>query len=376
MTSATAAGTSYVVWHTRPDPDNAKDEAVFISRVSDRGSDPLKIVAGADPDCLPTHSGGFLSWLRRDKGVLAIYVSTFDKNIRIETTSIVANGVEKLVTRPYLAEFRGGPCLVYSCNSGNGQVQVHTHFIGTGKELVDTLSVPAKDMIVKWSGNQLVAVLETKDVLQVLNFADTHWNIVTGIAKDRFHLPHRFDFGVGDDSILFVAEVEKNNRLATFIINLSNGAIGAYWPFCEYGKFPHVASANGYWLVGWAGGPASSVDQQGKLVDPDFVLANMRVRELVRAQIDKNNPNKKRSELEQIWDATFVPIWAPLWLGLLNENGKCIETTGPLGDGNENWGLDLSFRDGRGLLAWSAAEEVGDGDIGDLKARRIALSAV
>jgi hypothetical protein len=374
-TSATAAGVSYAVWHTAPDPDTATDEAIFLTRISDQGAYPQKLLVGADPDCLPTSSGGYLSWITKDLAtdLWTVNLSTFDRDAKIQTTSIIANDVSGLVTRPYLAEYDEMPCLVYCRHFGSGRVEIHTHFLGTGKKLVDDMSFSAENMIVKWSARQLVAVIETKDSLEVLSLRDDRWQAVTKITKERFNRYDRWDFGVGDRSILFVAEVEDKSRLASFVVDLSTGATGEFWPFCEYGKFPQVAAANGQWLVSWAGGPASSLEQQGKLHDPEFFLSYMRAREQISAQIDQTHPNKRRSEIEEIWDTAFVPIWAPLWLGLLNEDGKCIATYGPLGDGNENWGLQLSVRGGRGVLLWSSAEEVEDEDVGYLKAREIVL---
>jgi hypothetical protein len=90
-----------------------------------------QISEGADPDCFVTKEGGHVSWIVKDPKteLWTINLSTFDKDIRLSLTRSPASKVANLVTRPYLGQFEGKPCLIYLNTDRAGQTEIHTYFI-------------------------------------------------------------------------------------------------------------------------------------------------------------------------------------------------------------------------------------------------------
>jgi hypothetical protein len=344
-----------------------------------------RISEGADPDCLPTENGGHVSWIVRDPKteLWTINLSSFDSDMRLSATSSTATDVANLVTRPYLAQFEGEPCLIYLNTDRRGRTAINTYFIESHLALEEKLiTVSPNDMVVKWSARYLVATIETKEELCVLSFDGRNWKVVANIPKEGSIWPYRFDFALGDNTAMFVMEFEQRQRIGTLVLDLSNGTFDRKWAICDYGKFPSIATTNGRWLISWVGEPALPLDLQGKGVSPDNSRAYLDALNKIRLEAEAaenkaGKDRKRRSEMEKIWGVSYVPPWAPLWLGILGDSGECTKTYGPLGGGtDENFGTQISMHGDRGILMWRSRDNHATEDEEGcfLKAREITLS--
>jgi hypothetical protein len=348
-------------------------------------SEHKQISEGADPDCLPTKDGGHVSWIVKDPTteLWGINLSRFDNDLRLSSITSPASNVVNIVTRPYFALFDGRPCLIYLNTDRVGQTEIHTYFIESQINLDERLIIASpNDMVIKWSASHLIAAIETKNELHVLSFNGRNWKVIANIPKEGSVWPYRFDFAVSEDTAMFVMEFDERQRVGTVAVDLLNGTFDRKWGICEYGKFPSIATANGRWLISWVGAPALPLDLQGKEYSADNSAAYIDVLNEIRSEgeataNDSGQDRNRRSEMEEIWDVSYVPPWAPLWLGMLGNSGECVETYGPLGAGtDENFATQMSFQGKQGILMWrsreSHATEDEDGCL--LKAREIVFS--
>ncbi len=362
-TTITTANNSYAVWHTVP--TSSEEEAVFISRIPSEKKRDVEIQyvgEGADPDCLITESEIYVSWVKKDfsTGLWTVNISIFDKELNSVSTRSLVAGVRNIFGKPHLVKIENEIVLIYFNDPIKNHIKIHTYYLHTDKATVQKVSINSpQDTMVRYSDRCVVAVIEGKDLTSVLTFNEDRWNPLSSFTKESDY-PYRFDLALDDTSAMFVVTF-GHDRIATLALNLSDGSVGEKWAICDYGKFASIASADGHWIVSWVGAPAMPLPDQGKEYSDrnmvPFALAVTEIREEV-AEIEKiEGVTRNRSEMEELWGVTSVGPWAPLWLGILNREGKCIQTYGLLGvRGDENWGTQLSTGGGRGALLWRSYE--------------------
>lgn len=380
LTATCASGPTFgcIAWHTAPERPN--QEAIYLSKILEAVLSRTQISEGADPDCLLTETGGYISWIIKnpDTELWTINLSAFDNDMRFSSRSSPAHDVANLVTRPYLAQFEGELYVIYLTSDREGHTEIHTYFLRSGRTLHDKLRMRSpNDMIVKSSRDHLVAAVEDKDELVLLMFDGKTWETVANIPKEGSVWPFRFDFALSDTTAMLVMEFEEHQRLGTQAVNLSTGKFASKWAISEYGKFPSIASTHLGWLIGWVGAPSLPLDLQGKDYNSDNSLAYIGALQEVRSEAESEDKADLKSEMEKIWGVSYVSPWAPLWLGVLDDSGKCTKAYGPLGgDLDENFGTQLSFHGDRGILIWRSSERHAlEEDYCVLKARELGYSA-
>ena len=356
-------------WHRFPTEN--EPEAIIISKIFANGRKTGQVIVGrgADPDLLVTKDKVYVSWLQKDFATLLyeVIVSTFDHNLDLVGHCTVANGVMSVFGQPYLAIYQSQITVVYDSEKTIDGSTLHSHNLETHETISKQIAVgPLNDILVKYSVNHLIAVFETAVELRVFEFDGINWTHLTSIPVEA-PFPHRFDFSLGEKKAMFVLAYEED-RLASLVINLSDGSHGKKWAFCDYGKFATLSmvSLDEEWVVSWVGAPALSLDKQGGSVNESFegyVRALWEIKNRVEESERIYGSTRVRSEMEELWDATFIGPWAPLWLGLLNGDGKCVETYGPLGnEADENWNTIVTTKEGKGLLLWRNHERLEDAD--------------
>jgi hypothetical protein len=378
LTATCASGPSFgvVAWHTGP--THSDKEGVFICKFLGAPCNSQRVSEGADPDCSAFDEGGYVSWITKDAetGLWTIYLSTFDRELVIGPAITSIASVANLVTRPYLAQFKDEPCLIYLNTDDTSHAEIHAYFIRSRRIVNHLLEIESpNDMIVKSSANDLAIAVEGKDGLFLCKFNGRTWDSVAEIPKEGSRWPFRFDFALKDNIAMFVMEFEEHQRIGSLAVNLSNGKFDWKWSITDYGKFPSIAATPAGWLISWVGAPALQLELQGKDYDPDHNLAYVDALNEIQLEVDSNPTDKdldRRTDMEKIFGISYVPPWAPLWLGELDDSGRCINKSGPLGgNSDENFGTQLSFHGDCGILIWRSYDEHAREEDCVLKAREI-----
>ena len=360
--SETDESGSYALWHVIHDvpEDSPEMEEIFISRISEPLSGPHKVAEGADPNCLPTRTGGYISWIRKnfETNVWSINLSTFKKNLQIGSSIQVATEVPRIFSGSYLVQLEDGATgLVYLNISNNGRCVLHTYFLNSHEAVDQILPIQSpEDFIVKSSQNIVIAAFETKENIELFRLEGRTWKRLTAFGKGKHSYPFRFDLVLTNELIVFV--MERNSNLETRVFNFTHGGWTDNWEFCRYGNFPSIASFGENSLVAWVGSEALPIDLQGEGKEPAKQNFMIESRLAMQQQLQFSDKDLKNiSEMEKIWGTPYLDPWATLWIGVLNDRGQCIKTYGPLGEGlDRNFMPRLSSANGRAALLWRSTD--------------------
>ena len=364
--SSTGESASYALWHVihNVPEDSPGMEEIFISRISEPPSAPQKVAEGADPACLPTETGGYITWIKKDfkANVWSINLSTFSKDVGIGSSIQVATEVPRIFSGSHLVQLEHGATgLVYLNISDGGSCVLHTYFVDSHETVDQLIELQSpEDFIVNSSQGTVIAAFETKESVEIFRLEGRTWKRLTALQKGEHVYPFRFDFVVTNELIVFV--MERNDNLETRVFNFTDGGWTDSWEFCRYGKFPSIVAFGENYLVAWVGSDTLPIELQGEGKEKAKERFMVESRLAMQEQLQFSNGDvATMSEMEKIWGTPYLDPWAPLWLGVVNHQGQCIKAYGPLGAGlDRNFMPKLSSGAERAALLWRSCNRHSD----------------
>lgn len=379
-TVACCADGFVATWHRCPTED--EPEAVIASKVFSDGrkTGHIWVGRGADPDVLIVDSRIYISWISKDfdSGSSSIVVSIFDPDLNLIKEHTVVNAIVDVFGMPQLAIVRGEIQVLYNCNQTASSSSLRAYNLRTSETYAQEIIHGSRleDILSRFSSDHLLTVFETQSHLNVMEFDGFVWKKITSIVIEAEY-PHRFDFAVGKNEAMFVLSYQES-RIASLKLNLTTRTHSTKWVFCDYGKFASISrTISDKWVVSWIGAPALEIEEQGKSEKQlvAYAQALVRISEDVAKSEKIYGSTREKSEIELLFGRTFIRPWVPLWLGILDSQGKCSVAYGPLGnEADESWNTSLSIYEDKGILLWRNFEKSVDaGDDNYLSYRGFAL---
>jgi len=336
---------SFVVWSCPP--SDSADETVWLARMAGDVPQRTRVATGADGSLLALPEEVLVSWVVPDHTVPGskwkISVNKYDPELRLKGSAIPAESVEDLLDAAVLLEAFGEPCLAFVTN--RAKPEAHVVFLNSGRRIstpIQPKGCVASVMFVG-SGDALFLILDEDDSLEILSLRlespPKTALAMKWLADGRLQ---RFDCSVSGGVAMLAFDFPAGWCLQTMPVDLKTFAQRSLVPLAIAGKFPALVSIDDGWLLAWAGGPVLPLQYQGTY---NVEINEKQIAEMytsVRGQPPVDGP----------------ALWGPLWLGLLDAEGKCIDVLGELGDRTaENFGIRLCRFGNDGLLTWRAGTD-------------------
>ena len=368
LTSLTCGEDTYFVWYEPP--QESIEEKVYLVRVTSMNVSPrVDVAKGADPSCIWYNNQLLVSWIHKPNELESwdVYICAFERDLSLIETRRLISGIRDLCSAPVLVNFAQSPYVFYLNQSYGAPVSIYMHSVISEEVICQELPLKrASHFIAKSRSGRLGCVVDLDTSLHLFEYKSGQWTKTGEIDESVLHGKRisRFDWEIGTPSLLIMDTFGENWNLYTACIGGSRNETPTLWPVSNHGKFPSIVSCQGQWFASWSGAPSLPLDLQGKEFSQTNIEQHLKVMEEIRENTEKLLYNRFRfsggTELE--WEiekadsiGVFVPPWAPLWLGAIDEFGRCVSSFGPLGYGaRENWGTQLSADGPRGSLTWKS----------------------
>jgi hypothetical protein len=337
---------------------------------------------GADAQCASLDNDLYVCWTRRAESTPLHALSVW----RESTQRVVeVAAVEELIAPPHLILWDGEPAVVYLAGGRVKPLVISVLAIASGAanhleiaapdalsleaaaidDLIDNRRVDAPAISVRVGGLS-VAHERGRAIALVYGAFSGHLFALT----DRWHAVEAlWPFG-GE---IYTAEVALMGGLAHCLTKRGSGIYsgvadlsGREWStpllVAAHGWHPHCARAPGGRLGAWAGGPPLPLGAQNETFATGGTQQWIEVaREVAHEALDRDmhvrgTPNPGLAAMEE---TPFASPMAPLWLGIFDEQARCVGESDSLGFFGHaaRWPQVFVNSDGRGLLLWECGDE-------------------
>lgn len=354
---ATHRNRAYVVW-SMFDYEERLD--VTTLEVIEHGeTNAIHISNGADPSVVGVNESVYVSWIlknpnRNDRW--AIWISALDEASQLSHLCVEKSAALAWPPSLYNYHNRLICCYVYYRKKGKPILRISTWPEGNHQD-IELQSDKVFGLQISCTRDKVYAAVKLREEIQLLEFADGRWSFLTSLFQDINFA--RWSFAVSRNMCYFILEAIGNWSLYTYTCDLAHYQSNGLWPLTAYGKFPAIAGTDSGVYAAWVGTPAPPIELQGTYCEQTCWELHerygkeilMKDEELFSRAVGILGEVERERLLTDIgWK---VGVMTPLWIGELDEGGRCVYASGPLGrDSRENWGCELSVCGDRGLLTW------------------------
>jgi len=392
---------NYLVWHTPPNGDNL--EAVNLAKSSKNGLETIHVSEGADGDCILLDEKVYVSWVLKNQEteLWSIMTNIYDSDLNKLQEICVNKNLPKLINNPYIARCKREIFIIFAHQPSPGEYVLRTILINSDrKPLITVLKRRPYNIQIEYSNNKAVCVVDFNTSLEVFSMEDDEWVSIATIGPELFkdNYVYRFDIAINDYKCIFVVDLDFTWSLFTIVLDLQTGEVGELWPISSSGKFPSIAVRNDVWLMSWVGAMALPIDMQGKyhsatgleLLNEAMLTVKLETLKLMRkhgasnyesGDIGYDASTKFIHKIDQQLNLSVTDYWkydtdwlirdmhsyvidnpwAPVWIGVLNEEGSCVKSIGPIGYGNKsNWSTKISLSSNSGMISWVSGDNPED----------------
>jgi hypothetical protein len=319
------------------------------------------VATGADPTVLKFAGQTFISFVRIEDSSFSLFVGCLIDG-RIQKARIKRH-LPRLCGPPTLHVRDGSLAVTWVTQRGP---TLHssllawdmTKGISVSAESSDTIggfNYSSSEPVVTFDESGCYVVTMGTDCITIYSFDKQIKRIGSRPHRGFGALPARVAAVVRSRKIVLAVDT-PGECLTTLLFDVVTGEFGEPKIISAGGKFPSLSLIRNQVAIAWVGGaPIPSALLKG--VEPESgkmigIALNSSTRQEMAQQL-----------LEEIDEADLmsvplVPVWAPVWIGVLNDEAQCVSSYGPLGLVNfEHDFIKLTLASNCGLLIWRAVGE-------------------
>lgn len=376
-----------LAWCTAP--SSFEPERVYLKRILPSEMSAMVVAEGADPAVIRIGDRRLVSWTKRisqSPYKRTYQVAEYDKDLRVLSEQRICESDSRSYGQHHLFRYREDAYLCYMTHADEERSILHMVSLSSSDEEATELDISAVTFKMlgpdcsSQSKERLLCIVDDNRRLNVYQRCRHGWQSISSITNTDIGERdiHRWDAAIRDNHVLFIFDntYPKGWSLKTLLLNLSTGEHAGVQEVAYHGKFPSIGVlGREHWIASWVGSPPQPLALQDKrrdsVAEALYFDAITQVQQETERQAETWYRNMGRMD-EYVNRFSVVDAWAPLWIGILDRSGRCIDSYGPLGyGGHPQFGTVLDISESHGVLAWRLGE---DADACMLMARQFTVA--